>query len=768
MKIKLKKIKLFFPALLFAAVIWLWKGGVEALAYNYATTGAVQAGTITIEPVNGSSQVNGYYGLGGYQITYSITKDSWKAFDSNFGGYFYIGNLLNAKGGCSFGRHNADGIIWEDGAVQLGSLTDGTLVARCDAVSDTVSCTFRVSSLSELPAYIAYAYQPASSAYLHLSTDYGDQYHVWYYQSFGEAQVLGAPTVDMTGPLLDVVAEPAGTTVNVQGKIWSKKAVLKATAKDEQSRPGGICFYQNNVMLLEKTDSNNATAMEAVYTVDHNGTYEVQAYDKLKNASNLKTATVSCIDTQAPVINDLKAETEDLCKSNKITIAAYDAGCGLAELPFSWNDGPWTADAEFTAEENGVYTVKVRDALGNESSKSITISNIDNKPPVIEFEIKRKGKIVYRDGAVWSTEAALLIRAVDDGSGIDRVMVWDQNGKAVEIWEHTGEAIEKEVFFETENLEKGIYKIIAEDRMGNRAEDDNAECLYVDNTAPVIESLEAVKAEQGNDCIQVTAKDNPGGIGLPEKPYSFDEGKTWQAAPCYQIDQNGVYRVMVRDALGSVSRAEIEVDITGESVWKNIEETGGEEKHPANDDGSGNDNGSNGEKNGGMIKTDKSPEAASAKIMKRPTPPSVRHSVMAEENMEEAPKSPVMQMQQSESSEKDPVQKALFIILLMLFGAGLLGLVLYLMLSWLHYSCVVYAVGEKQEKSRLCRLPVKQYDGDWQVKVPDSKLGIQGTGKYLFVFRPSFIKEEEPGNVIIIIDGRSLRERLAEEITVSI
>ncbi len=63
---------------------------------------------------------------------------------------------------------------------------------------------------------------------------------------------------------------------------------------------------------------------------------------------------------------------------------------------------------------------------------------------------------------------------------------------------------------------------------------------------------------------------------------------------------------------------------------------------------------------------------------------------------------------------------------------------------------------------------MKLQDEKWQIRVPDNKLGTHGTGKYLLVFHPAFVKEESPAFVMIFLDKKALREQLEEEISVSI
>lgn len=765
-------------------VFWLWKGAADVQAYNFSMTGAGRGGTVTIEPVLGNLQANGFYSLGGYEVTYTISGAAWNAFDSSFGGYFYVGNQLNVSGGCSFGYHHSGGMIWEDGAICLGSMPDGRQIARCDADSGAVSCTFQINSLEELPAYIAYGYQPAPSAYLHISDEYGDRFHIWYYQELKNVPVSNMSAVDVTGPSLNVSAVPVGNTVNVKGKLWSQKAAIKAVAEDNQSGPGKIRFFQNGTLLKEQENNGNAFSMDGECQVIQNGVFCVQAYDRLQNASDPQNVTVNCIDTQAPVIDSLKTAEKEWCRENKITVDTYDAGCGLAELPFSWNNGPWTADQELKVKENGIYTLKVRDALGNQISKTVEIDNIDNKPPVIQYKQRPKGKTVYVGGKIWSTEAAVEITVLDTGSGIKQIRVLDRTGKAVKIWENHEDEKKTSVIFEAPGLEKGIYEIAAEDMTGNDTK-EYAELHFIDNDPPVIQGFEQERAEDGSVRVVVLAEDHEGGCGLAQKAYSFDGGKTWQEEPYKSVEQNGVYQVIVRDALDQCSKASLKVDL--------IQDKKEEEKEPESDDDkksvSSNDNSE--KKDEPNEKDDKRPivkssekETENGKEVKKSKIVSLvkgavekskdfhssvqRETITIEETLEKPEKNRIKQLEPEKDEETEPVQKGIFAVLLLLFLAGLTGLILYLVLSWLQYSCVVYGIGEKTEKIRLCRLPVTWKDGEWQIKVPDKRLGTHGTGKYLFVFHSSFIKEETPGFVMIYLDGKALREKLEEEISVNI
>lgn len=768
---KNRKIKKCLALLLMFALIGgirLWKGAAEVQAYQFAMTGASQAGTVTIEPVKGSAQVNGFYGLGGYQVTYTITKDNWTAFDNNLGGYFYIGNQLNVSGGCSFCYHHSGGTIWEDGAVQLGSLGDGQLVSRCDVSGGSASCTFWVNSLSELPAYIAYAYEPASSAYLHITEEYGSTHHVWYYQELRNVEVLALPDLDATAPSLTVNVTPAGNTVTVAGKVWAKSAVIKASARDDQAGPGGIEIYLKGKLVKEAGNFAGGVLMETACTVEQNGTYQVRAHDQLNNMSDYKSAVVNCIDIQAPVIKSLKPGTEELCKSTLLTVEAADAGCGLAELAYSWNGGAWSNENKMEADHNGSYSVRVRDALGNETESRIEVTNIDNQPPVINYCQIQKGKTVRVGEILWSTEAEMEIEVSDKTSSVKEIKVFGDKDREVLAWKGDKE-LKTSVIIKAQNLKNGNYKILATDMLGNKAE-KNVKIMYVDNLSPVISKFETVRTKEGLYRLAVTARDNEGGCGLAERPYSFDGGKTWQSEPYLTIGQNGTYKVIVRDALHLQSTATLKADSVGE-------------KQQGGDKG---DDSPKAEIPGDEVKDKEKPEKSknhkpavkekresnitgkAETTDKKPDISVYRKTVSANETYSGPEEETIDRIEAGGTGEKDAIGRSILIVLGLLFALGALGLLLYLFLSWLHYSCLVYGIEENGGQSRLCRLPVRSRDGEWQVKVPDHKLGTHGTGQYLFVFHSAFVKEESPCAVIVFIDGRTLREQLEEEISVSI
>jgi hypothetical protein len=524
--------------------------------------------------------------------------------------------------------------------------------------------------------------------------------------------------------------------------------------------------------------------METEYRVAQNGTFQLRAYDKLNNQSELKSVTVSCVDTQAPTVKSITSETGEVCRNNKITVVAYDQGCGLADKPYSWDGAEWSAESELEVDKNGTYTVRVRDALGNETTASLEISNIDEDAPVIQCVQKQSGKMVSANGISWSTNAILEITVTDLDSGVKWVHLADETGKIITSWERDETKNETTVVIESEELKNGNYFITAEDLVGNLSEESRMEVAGVDDAPPIIQSLTETKTEKGTFLI-VKAEDNKGGIGLAGKPYSFDGGKTWQAEPEKQISQNGEYRVIVKDALGLTTEKTVQVTsiiiLPVTEYDKEYDNTSAKQVSKTENSGksaAGNivtpvstkeilvkEETNRRKRNIAEKENEVQQETLKTPVLAKPFE---KKTVESEETTKEPESVPVTQVANSERTKNNQVGKTVFAVLAALVGAGLGGLAVYLLLYWLRTSCVVYGIGENQEKQRLCRLPLYQEDDLWVVRVPDDKLGTHGTGKYLFVFHPSFVKEETSSAIVIRIDGRIMRERLAEEVPISI
>lgn len=282
---------------------------------------------------------------------------------------------------------------------------------------------------------------------------------------------------------------------------------------------------------------------ETTKRVSENGTYCVYA----QSADGMvvsETVTINNIDRTGPVLTDTKKSISEWTNQNvTISLTAADlqpdgsVGCGLAQLPYSYDGGiTYTVDNSLTVSENGVYVVSLSDNLGNVGNAEIEITNIDKVAPVIS------GVLPVSEG--WHTENVVMqvmASDVEGGSGLHE-LPYSADG---EYWQQEPE------FTLGAN---GVNSVYVRDLAGNISTQEY-EVNQLDNTAPVIESVQVIPGKVWKDKVEVTinAVDvqpcGDAGSGLHEEAYSIDGGLTWQAANTFVVEVGQEYDIRVRDAL---------------------------------------------------------------------------------------------------------------------------------------------------------------------------------------------------------------------------
>lgn len=86
----------------------------------------------------------------------------------------------------------------------------------------------------------------------------------------------------------------------------------------------------------------------------------------------------------APVVSVSLENQEDWCETNKLIVDATDYSSVEYRFINGEEDSGWTEQNEYAISRNGTWEIQVRDTAGNISSEKMTVSNIDNKKPVIE------------------------------------------------------------------------------------------------------------------------------------------------------------------------------------------------------------------------------------------------------------------------------------------------------------------------------------------------------------------------------------------------
>lgn len=134
---------------------------------------------------------------------------------------------------------------------------------------------------------------------------------------------------------------------------------------------------------VELTEEHFHTEASFTADIDMNGTWIAYVRDENGNTAKAEEI-IYAVDEKAPELR-LEVQNVSWCRENIIaaigedkTELKYKLQCNAQDI-----EGEWTSDSSFTVKENGVYVVSAMDAAGNVTTEEITISNIDNKAPVI-------------------------------------------------------------------------------------------------------------------------------------------------------------------------------------------------------------------------------------------------------------------------------------------------------------------------------------------------------------------------------------------------
>jgi len=277
-----------------------------------------------------------------------------------------------------------------------------------------------------------------------------------------------------------------------------------------------------------------------------NNTQEKTNNEKTENSktTNNNISNTSVIENKKRIPTIEKITGNPINWTNKdVTLkieGVKDNGVGLADKPYSFDGGKtWQSSNEKTYSKNtsNIY-VKVRDKLGNiYSHPKIEIKKIDKTSPTIE---KITGNPIN-----WTNKDVTLkiVGAKDNGVGLaDKPYSFD-GGKT---WQTSNE----------KKYSKNISNISIKvrDKLGNIYTHPKIEIKEIDKTSPTIGKITGNPTSWTyNDVTLKIEGAKDAGIGLADKPYSFDGGKTWQTSSEKTYSKNtSNISIKVRDKKNNV------------------------------------------------------------------------------------------------------------------------------------------------------------------------------------------------------------------------
>lgn len=327
-------------------------------------------------------------------------------------------------------------------------------------------------------------------------------------------------------------------------EAWSREIELRASCQilSKDFVTGDLPYIWND----------GEPSAQAVRPVSENGTYTLRLSGEY--AGTAAELTVRNIDRTAPRIKSIEVTTDSDKKAGMLTVMAEDKqsdgsdGCGLAEQPYSWDNGrTWQSDNARRVTENGVYQVLVRDRLGNTSTSEAVVGSVTVTGPEVLYENRP---------SVWTNGDVTIIVTASGKSGADGTALhaqpcsWDEGKTWSDVWS----------CIVTGNTTKTVW---VRDKYGNITK-QTIKVANIDKSAPKV-TMQASQTEwiTGKTTeIVLTAEASDADSGLAQLPFSWDGGKTWSAQNNRKVEAAGTYQVIVKDMAGNVSSCTLHLPAT--------------------------------------------------------------------------------------------------------------------------------------------------------------------------------------------------------------
>ena len=196
----------------------------------------------------------------------------------------------------------------------------------------------------------------------------------------GKAKITLVAYYDTTPP---VISDVTPTTTN-----WTNNDLdVTVEASDNVSMQLYYSTRSTTSITADEIFAENNTS--GVVSVPTNGVWYIYVCDEAGNIAQT-TITVTNIDKTAPTFmvskqNDaIFPDKNGKIWTNKVNVSieATD-NVALHNTPYSFDGGAFKSNGEIEKIENGTYEVTVKDHLGNETSQTYTIDNIDSYNPYI-------------------------------------------------------------------------------------------------------------------------------------------------------------------------------------------------------------------------------------------------------------------------------------------------------------------------------------------------------------------------------------------------
>ncbi|WCK57673.1 hypothetical protein PP175_26930 (plasmid) [Aneurinibacillus sp. Ricciae_BoGa-3] len=168
----------------------------------------------------------------------------------------------------------------------------------------------------------------------------------------------------------------------------------------------------SGVSKIQLWNGGWVNASSASFIITQNGTYDFAVFDNVGNKAT-KSITVSNIDRTAPTLTFTPNTTSWTNSNVSIEVSASDDASGVKQIKMPNGSLVSGNSASYDVGSNGTYTFIVVDNAGNQTSKSITVSNVDTTSPTSPS---------ISNNTNWTTQSSVpvsIVGGTDNQSGIN-------------------------------------------------------------------------------------------------------------------------------------------------------------------------------------------------------------------------------------------------------------------------------------------------------------------------------------------------------------
>ena len=336
-------------------------------------------------------------------------------------------------------------------------------------------------------------------------------------------------TIDRRAPTCQIETEEGVT--NKDSVIYKIKF-----SEEVQGITADIINVENGTKgILGKKEENGETYYTLLVTNTQSGRQVVtigqgQYKDIAGNYNQEEAIKIIMIDKDAPIIQSITLSTTEITDSDLILKVNATDSSGIEG--YSWDEQKtWLNYNQVIVKSNGIYKVYVKDRVGNISSKTIEITNIDKTLP--------KGEVTYSTAEYTNQDVTVTINV-------------DKQVQAINGWTLSED---KKVLTKkyTQNTEETVT---ITDLAGNRSI-VTVKIANIDKEAPVIGEITLSTKEITNQDVEITVNATDAISGI--EGYSWDEKQTWNTVNKVNAKTNGIYTIYVKDKAGNISSKTIKI-----------------------------------------------------------------------------------------------------------------------------------------------------------------------------------------------------------------